>query len=152
MLPTGEGSVKGLPLFGKMPITRRQMLCQAGTGMGLLGLAGLLAEAQEADRREAHPLAVRRAHHPPRAKRMIFLFMPGGPSQMDTFDPKPRISAESGKPIPLGVLGLTRVAPGKLLASPWKFKTPGQSGTHVSELFPNLPGRVDDLRVSRALA
>src|SRR6266852_3172255 len=110
-----------------MLLTRRQMLFQAGTGLGILGLAGLLAQAQD----RSNPLAVRTPHHPPRAKRVIFLFMPGGPSQIDTFDPKTRTLADSGKPLPLSSLGLTRVVPGKLLGSPWKFRKYGDSGIEV---------------------
>jgi hypothetical protein len=131
-------------------LTRREWLCRAGSGLGSLGLAGMLAEAQDSERR-SNPLAVRTPHHAPRAKRVIFLFMPGGPSQMDTFDPKPRTTAESGKPLPLGNLGLTRVVPGKLLGSPWSFAKRGQSGIEVSELLPNLAGCVDELCVLRSV-
>ena len=65
---------------------------------------------------------------------MIFLFMPGGPSQVDTFDPKPRLISDHGKPSPRAYLGQTR----KLLASPWKFRKHGESGLDVSELFPHV--------------
>jgi hypothetical protein len=121
-------------------LSRRQMLLQAGSGLGALSLAGLL-QAED----------VRLPHHAPRAKRVIFLFMPGGPSQIDTFDPKPRTLAEAGKPLPLSRLGLTRVAPGKLLGSPWRFEKRGQSGIEVSELLPALAGCVDDLCVIRSM-
>ena len=131
-------------------MTRRQMLCTAGSGLGFLGLAGLFADAQEAERRR-NPLAVRVPHHPARAKRVVFLFMPGGPSQTDTFDPKPRTKADSGKPLPLASLGLTRVVPGKLLGTPWTFQKHGQSGIEVSELFPNLARCVDDLCIVRSM-
>ncbi len=131
-------------------LTRRELLCRAGSGLGIFGLAGLLAEAQEAERR-SNPLAVRTPHHAPRAKRVIFLFMPGGPSQMDLFDPKPRTIQESGKPLPLGNLGLTRLVPGKLLGSPWSFAKRGQSGVEVSELLPNLACCVDELCVLRSV-
>jgi hypothetical protein len=94
---------------------------------------------------------VRVPQHAPRAKRVIFLFMPGGPSQMDTFDPKPRTIRESGKPLPLGNLGLTRVVPGKLLGSPWSFAKRGQSGIEVSELLPSIAGCVDELCVLRSV-
>src|SRR5262245_979797 len=117
-------------------MSRREMLCRAGTGFGLLGLAGLLAEGQESDR-AVNPVAPRAPRHRGRARRVIFLYMAGGPAQMDLFDPKPRLTAESGKPIPLGTLGLTRVAPGKLLGSPWSFRKHGESGIDVSELLPN---------------
>jgi hypothetical protein len=132
-------------------LTRRQMLCGAGSGLGLLGLAGMFADAQSTDPRRSNPLAARTPHYPARAKRVIFLFMPGGPSQTDTFDPKPRTAAESGKPLPLASLGLTRVVPGKLLGTPWKFAKHGESGIEVSELFPHLARKVDDLCVIRSM-
>ena len=132
-------------------MSRRQMLLQSGAGLGMLGLAGLLAEADEPRSGASTSLAVRSSHHPARAKRVIFLFMPGGPSQIDTFDPKPRVQADSGKPLPRSSLGLTRVAPGKLLGSPWKFAKYGQSGIEVSELLPCLAERVDDLCVLRSV-
>lgn len=128
-------------------LSRRQLLCGAGAGLGMLGLAGLLAEAQD----RSHPLAPRTPQHPPRARRVIFLFMPGGPSQIDTFDPKPRTRVDSGKPLPLGSLGLTRVVPGKLLGSPWDFQKHGESGIEVSELFPHMARRVDDLCLLRSM-
>jgi hypothetical protein len=77
--------------------------------------------------------------------------MPGGPSQIDTFDPKPRTLADTGKPLPLTQLGLTRVVPGKLLGSPWKFEKRGQSGIEVSELFPRLAEQVDELCILRSM-
>jgi Protein of unknown function (DUF1501) len=126
--------------------TRRQLLRQAGTGFGLLGLAGLLADEAAAD-----PLAVRPPHHPAKAKRVIFLYMPGGPSQLDTFDPKPLLSRDHGKPLPFAKPRLERTRTGNLLASPFKFRKHGQSGVEVSELFPHLAGRVDDLCVVRSM-
>ena len=78
---------------------------------------------------------------------MIFLFMPGGPSQVDTFDPKPRLTRDHGKPSPKLYLGQTR----KLLASPWKFRKQGESGLEVSELFPHVGACVDQLCVIRSM-
>src|SRR5262245_25994058 len=84
--------------------SRRELLRQAGTGFGLLGLAALLADDTAVaapparDDRAADPLAVRIPHHAPRARSCIFLYMPGGPSQIDTFDPKPRVDRENGQP------------------------------------------------------
>ena len=83
-------------------------------------------EAAEPDR-AANPYAVRRPHHAPRAKRVIFLFMPGGPSHVDLFDPKPRLAADNGKPLPFEKPKLERTKTGNLLASPWKFAKHGQS-------------------------
>src|SRR6188472_1079545 len=119
--------------------TRRDMLATAGTGFGLLALADLLAaqeKAAESDR-AANPYAVRRPHHPAKAKRVIFLYMPGGPSHVDLFDPKPRLITDNGKPLPFPKPRLERAKTGNLLASPWKFEKRGQSGVEVSELLPH---------------
>lgn len=85
------------------PVSRRQMLARCANGFGLLALDSLLAEtraAAPASASDLNPLAVRAPHHTPRAKRIIFLFMGGGPSQLDLFDPKPRLTADHGKPLP----------------------------------------------------
>src|SRR5262245_1567542 len=100
-------------------ISRRQMLREAGIGFGLLGLTALLAE--EAAGKEAGPLAARPPHHAPRARRCIFLYLPGGPSQLDLFDPKPRVTRDHGKPLPFEKPRLERTRTGNLFASPWKF-------------------------------
>jgi hypothetical protein len=129
--------------------SRRDLLASAGTGFGLLALADLLA-GQEADR-AVSPYAVRRPHHAARAKRVIFLYMPGGPSHVDLFDPKPRLAADNGKPLPFEKPRLERVKTGNLLASPWNFKKHGQSGVEVSELFPHIANRIDDICVIRSM-
>ncbi len=135
--------------------TRREMLATAGTGFGLLALADLLA-AQERNAapppdRAANPYAVQRPHHTPRAKRVIFLYMPGGPSHVDLFDPKPRLAADNGKPLPFAKPRLERTKTGNLLASPWKFRRHGRSGVEVSELLPRVAACVDDLCVIRSM-
>jgi hypothetical protein len=117
------------------------MLRAAGAGFGYLAFSGLAAEAA-ADARA--PLAARPGHHRARAKRIIFLFMHGGPSQVDTFDYKPRLQREDGKDLPFAPAPGTTVSR-KLLASPWKFARHGQSGAWVSELFPQVAKHVDDL-------
>ncbi len=122
--------------------SRRELLRRSGAGFGSLALAALLA--QEAGR---DPLTPRPPHRRPRATRVIFLFMPGGPSQVDTFDPKPRLARDSGKPSPKSYLGQTR----KLLGSPWKFKKHGESGLDVSELFPHVGSCADHLCVIRSM-
>src|SRR5215210_2308406 len=131
------------------PLSRRQMLATVGNGFGLLALADLLA-ADEAGR-AANPYAVRDPHHKPRAKRVIFLYMPGGPSHVDLFDPKPRLAADNGKPLPFEKPRLERVKTGNLLASPWRFHKHGQSGVEVSELFPRVASRIDDICVIRSM-
>src|SRR5438093_8848199 len=79
--------------------TRREMLCRCANGFGGLALASLLAD--KSAQAESNPLAPRVPHHTAKAKSVIFLFMDGGPSQMDTFDPKPRLERDNGKPIPM---------------------------------------------------
>jgi hypothetical protein len=122
------------------------MLRLMGNGFGTLALAGMLAEQCAADS-SSNPLAVKPSHFKPRAKRVIFLFMPGGPSQVDTFDPKPRLTKDNGKPAPKLYLNQQR----NLLASPWKFQKHGRSGLEVSELFPRVGSCIDDLCVVRSM-
>src|SRR4029079_2233762 len=125
-------------------LTRRELLRRSGGGFGAIALASLLADESGSPRKAAageavYPLAVRQPHFAARAKRVIFLFMPGGPSQVDTFDPKPRLTRDHGKPSPKLYLGQRR----KLLASPWKFHKRGRSGLDVSELFPHVGSCAD---------
>jgi len=131
---------------GSLP-NRRQVLQQAGAGFGSLALAALLVDQAPATPLADNPLTTRSPHFKARAKRVIFLFMPGGPSQVDTFDPKPRLTQDHGKPSPKLYLGQKR----NLLASPWKFQKRGESGLEVSELFPHVGSRVDDLCVIRSM-
>ncbi len=126
---------------------RREMLRRVGGGFGSLALAALLRDETCGAQSVAHPHAPRQPHLPPRAHRVIFLFMPGGPSQVDTFDPKPRLTRDHGKPSPKPYLGQTR----KLLASPWKFTRRGESGLEVSELFPCVGALADQLCVIRSM-
>jgi hypothetical protein len=145
-----------MPSEGVLRTSRRALLRSAGTGFGLLGLAALVADEaagrEPADRpdRSADPLAVRVPQHAPRARRCIFLYMPGGPSHIDTFDPKPRVARENGCPVPFDKPKLMRNQTGNLLASPWKFTPHGESGIPVSELFPHVAGCVDDLCIVRS--
>jgi hypothetical protein len=130
--------------------SRREVLKTFANGFGMLGLAGLFG--QEAwTLPSTNPLALRDPHFAPRAKSVIFLFMSGGPSHVDLFDPKPRLTRESGKPLPFEKPKLERSKTGNLLGSPWTFQKYGQSGTDVSELLPNLATCVDDLCVIRSM-
>jgi hypothetical protein len=136
--------------------SRREFLSRAGNGFGLVALADLLAgEASQAapggDDRAAHPFAVRAPHHAPRARRCLFLYMPGGPSHIDLFDPKPKVAAMNGQPLPFAKPRLERVKTGNLLASPWKFRRHGACGTEISELLPCLAAHADDLCVIRSM-
>ena len=117
--------------------SRRTLLKTASSGFGYLAFAGLSTWAAE---KSAGPLAPKAPHFPARAKRVIFLCMEGGPSHVDTFDYKPKLNADDGKPI-----GKGRAAAAKLLASPWKFEQHGQSGLWVSDLFPEVAKQADDL-------
>jgi hypothetical protein len=131
-------------------MNRRQMLARCANGFGLIGLAAVLADAARAET-AADPLAVRPSHFPAKVKRLIFLFMSGGPSHVDTFDPKPRLHADSGKPLPFEMPKLVRTKTGNLLGSPFKFAKHGQAGIEVSELFPHVAKGVDDLCVIRSM-
>jgi hypothetical protein len=126
-------------------MTRRQMLGTFANGFGMLGLSSLMAQE------EANPLALKQPHYAPKAKRVIFLFMSGGPSHVDTFDPKPRLAADNGKPLPFEQPKLVRTRTGNLLRSPFGFKKYGQAGIEVSDLLPNLAGCVDDMCVVRSM-
>jgi len=122
--------------------SRRRMLARSGCGFASLALAGLCTEASLA---AGNPLAPKAPHYPPRAKRVIFLFMHGGPSQVDTFDYKPRLQKESGGKLPFKSNPLLDAKTLKLLGSPWSFRRYGESGTWVSELFPHVAQHADNL-------
>jgi hypothetical protein len=137
-------------------LSRRQMLGTVANGFSLLGLAGLLAEAQAREPSRggapsANPLAVRPPHHAPKARRAIFIFLNGGPSHVDLLDPKHRLTADHGKPLPFEKPKLSRTTTENLMASPFRFARHGQSGIAVSELLPNLANCVDDLCVIRSM-
>ena len=125
--------------------TRRHLLQSSAVGFPMLALRGLL----EADTfgQGPNPLASRLAHHAPRAKRILFLFMKGGPSQVDTFDYKPRLQKDHGKPLPFDKPRVQFADTGKLLGSPWTFSQHGECGLPVSELFPHTARHADDLCV-----
>lgn len=133
-------------------LSRRQALQRSAAGFGSLALASLLGEQTSVGHSPSgdspsgsDPLAPKFPHHLARAKRVIFLFMSGGPSQVDTFDPKPLLTRDDGKPLPFDKPRVQFNSTGNLLKSPWSFKQYGESGLWVSELFPKLAERVDDL-------
>ena len=117
--------------------SRREALTHSALGFGALALADLLHAAD--------PTTGKAPHFKPRAKRVIFLFMKGGPSHLDTFDPKPLLDRDDGKPYPGRRPRVVFAKTGNLLKSPWKFKQHGQCGQPVSELFPHVAGCVDDI-------
>ena len=125
--------------------TRRELLQTMGAGFAMAGLAQVLHGAGTRG-----PLAVKPPQFKATAKRVIFLFLNGGPSQVDTFDPKPMLQKYSGKPLPTGNLKTER-ATGNLLGSPFEFKRCGKSGIEVSEIFPKLGSCIDDVCVIRSM-
>src|SRR5436309_3006193 len=130
-------------------ISRRVLLRRLGTGLGVVGLANVLSDAgllAAEPVRSVNPLAPKAPHFPAKAKRIIHLFMGGGPSQVDTFDPKPALEKYNGqKPQEAGLK--TERSTGGLLKSPFGFKKCGQSGLDVSEIFPLIGACADDLCV-----
>ena len=131
--------------------SRRDLLRTSAAGFGYLSLAGLLAEESATAAAKTDPLAPKSPHFPARAKRVIFLFMHGGPSQVDTFDYKPLLERDDGKPLPFAKPRVVSSPTGNLLKSPWKFRRYGQSGTYVSDLFPHVGGCVDDLCMIKSI-
>src|SRR4051812_23924940 len=133
--------------FAPRALSRREMLARCANGFGAVALAGLLAEEQAS----AKPQVVN--HHPARARNVIFLYMDGGPSQVDTFDYKPLLERYHGRD-PHTVF---QVEPtqfnnvGRVMASPWRFRRRGQSGLWASDLLPNLGECVDDLCFIRSM-
>jgi hypothetical protein len=135
-----------------LPISRRDLLRRTGTGLGMLGLAGLLAEDGRAEpgRSPGNALAPKVAHFPARAKHVIHLFMNGGPSQVDTFDPKPALEKYHGQQPPKGSLKTERQTRG-LYKSPFKFHKCGKAGIEVSEIYPEIGKCIDDICVVRSM-
>ncbi|MCA9043575.1 MAG: DUF1501 domain-containing protein, partial [Planctomycetaceae bacterium] len=130
---------------------RRDMLWNTALGAGGIGLTALLAEAGLAAQQEENPFAPKPTHFTPRAKSVIFLYMDGGPSQVDTFDPKPLLQAESGQPFKMEIQPTQFDNNGNTLGSPWKFQQYGESGLPVSDLFPHVATCADDLCVLRSM-
>ena len=134
------------------PITRREMLSQAAHGFGAVALSTILGRQQGFA--SSNSLLPKDTHFPAKAKHVIFLYMDGGPSQVDSFDPKPTLDKYDGRP-PHEVIG--KVEPtqfaniGKILKSPWKFQQYGECGLPVSDLFPHIASCADDLAVVRSM-
>ena len=136
-------------------LSRREYIQKIGTGLGVLGMAGIMAGdgTLAADAKPAisdKPLAPKAPHFAPRAKHVIHLFMNGGPSQVDTFDPKPALEKYNGQRPDAADLSTERKT-GGLLKSPFKFQKYGESGIEVSDLFPNVGGMIDDICVIRSM-
>src|SRR3954447_19830392 len=132
--------------------TRREFLWEAGAGFTGLALTGLLsrdgffAGRAGAAAPSGNPLAPRSAHLPAKAKSVIFLFMYGGPSQVDTFEYKPKLYELDGKTVPVKTFGRGgKKNEGRVVGPKWAFKKYGECGKAVSDLFPHLAQRVDDI-------
>jgi Protein of unknown function (DUF1501) len=131
-------------------MTRREILCKAGTGFGAVALSSLLEGAA------INPLAPKPPHFAAKAKSVIYLFMHGGASHVDTFDPKPELTKRSGQPLSLELAKTIKTSfihdPTKaiLKGSPWQFRPGGRSGLPVSDLFPHVRERMDDIAVVRS--
>jgi hypothetical protein len=137
---------------GSRPLlNRRRMLRTTALGFGELALTSLLLDSSRAAGAVTADSAPPQPHFAPRAKRIVFLFMKGGPSHVDTFDPKPLLDRDDGKPPPFALPEVTFAAQGNLLRSPWKFRQHGESGLPVSSLFPQVAKHVDDLCVLRSV-
>ena len=132
------------------PLTRRGLLQRAAGGFGAVALASLMSEGAASGSSKS-PFALKAPHHAPRAKSVIYLYMDGGPSQVDTFDPKPRLDAEDGQPFKMPIQPTQFDNVGNTLASPWKFRACGESGLPVSDLFPFVGQCADDLCVIRSM-
>ena len=129
-------------------MTRRDALRNVGNGFGIVGLASLLSG--ENARADTGSLLPKNPHFAPKAKQVIFLFLNGGPSQVDTFDPKPMLARHHGSPIP-GDYPKAKQERGTLLRSPFEFKRYGTSGLEVSELFQKTAACIDDICVIRSM-
>lgn len=146
--------VKPIPRPGAA-ISRRAMLTKCSTGFGWVALSGLLdakrALAAPGALAKSTPFSPRPPHFSPKVKSVIFCFMSGGVSQVDTFDPKPRLKRDHGKPMPVPVRPTMFNQNGNIMASPWEFRQHGQSGLPISELFPHIATCADDLAVIRSM-
>lgn len=134
-------------------ISRREMLFQSGAGFGAIALAALLPDALFAGENSTSPLSPKKPHHPATAKSVIFLFMEGGPSHLDLFDPKPLLKKIAGKPLPRTfkrVITAMGEMESPVLPDKRKWKQHGESGLWVSDWLPHIATCVDDIAVIRS--
>jgi Protein of unknown function (DUF1501) len=143
-----------LPVIDDQFLSRRELLGRSGLGLGLLGLAGVLASdgslGATPGNAAVNPLAPKQPHFRPRAKQIVHLFMNGGPSHVDTFDPKPALARYHSKPLPNPNLRTERKTAGAM-RSPFRFRRHGKSGIEVSELFSRTAQFIDDMVVIRSM-
>src|SRR5579871_104397 len=134
--------MKEIPM--KRFLTRRNMIREAGGGFGALALASLLSQdkmfaaSAEGARNRVYDLTPKQPHFAPKAKRAIFIYISGGPSTIDMWDPKPVLGKYDGKPAPFEIKGRALNGSQQIMASPWAYKKYGQTGRAVSELLPNF--------------
>ena len=140
-----EGCRNYLPL----PISRREMLGRCAGGFGAVALSSLLADPIYG--KSSSPFAPHKPHHEPQAKNIIFLYMDGGVSQVDSFDPKPRLDKDHGKPFSAKINPTQFDNIGTTFKSPWAFKRYGQCGLTVSDIFPYIGAMADELCVVRSM-
>lgn len=146
---------------GEFAMNRRQYLSRSLHGFGALAMESLLASGEPSlqadDRLPKSPLTAKPSHFPAKAKSVILLYMTGGPSQVDTFDPKPELQRRDGQPIPNSFrtddlkLQFMKATEGKLMGSPFPFASHGESGLEMSSLFPRLAQHADRLAVVRSM-
>lgn len=141
--------------FRRLGNSRRELLKSAACGFGAVAASAMLQQLAAADdvdaKRAAGDLSVKPTHFTPKALSVIFLYMDGGVSQVDSFDPKPKLAEQNGKPFPAKIEPTQFNNIGNTLASPWKFQQYGQSGIPVSDLFPEMAKHVDDMAVIRSM-
>mgnify|MGYP002849371688 CR=1 FL=1 len=139
------------------PLSRRQLLARSACGFGSLALTGLCHENRghastgSVPFDAAAPLSPRAGHHPATAKRVIFVFMQGGPSQVDSYDYKPALARHDGQKVDFDVARTRKITPERVFQSPWSFRQYGECGQWVSELFPHMARHVDDYCVVRSM-
>jgi hypothetical protein len=141
--------LRGLTML--TPINRRELLTRCGMGFGALGLSALMGDSGQLQASDSiNPLAVKKPHFPAKAKRVIHLFMNGGPSHVDTFDNKPQLTKYHGKSLPVASLKTERKT-GAAMGTPFKFQKYGKSGIEVSELFKETALHIDDMCIIRSM-
>src|SRR5277367_1247979 len=150
-MPSANSSMSGSLAAGLL--SRRELLARTGTGLGMLGLVGLLGDSGALGGTAlAGELsqAPKRTHVTARAKHVIHIYLNGGPSQVDTFDPKPALARYAGQRLPTGNLSTERPT-GSALPSPFRFRRYGQSGLEFSEIFQKTAQHADDICVVRSM-
>lgn len=144
-----DGSAAGI---GRCMTSRRDFLERSSTGFGAVALAGLMNDSALADSTELPAGAgLQQTHHEPKAKRVIFCFMSGGVSHVDSFDPKPKLKDLHGKPMPVTIERTQFNNNGNIMASPFDFTPSGESGLEISSMFPQLASVADELAVVRSI-